>query len=311
MGIQLTFTDDNVKKNAFDFPKIKLANNETALLTVVESPWSEYVHNLQKPVLDSDNQVIMLTKDKKDGTQYQVPKTAWVSNPICLGNPEVLQKDGIDPDNCPACARAAAGERGFQPKRRFAVHVIRTATRAGSFDPLDPPSHQLFIWAFSDNIFDKLVNFNSKFGLTKTALELGPCTDANFQKAELGVANRMVIDQATIDAVFAEKNRAEDPTVFCGSRKTKQRVEDDLAIIDAEWAKSRGDVKSVAVTTTESLSAGLDALIKDEDDTVTGATTVKSVEPVTSFDGLEPKQKAPVAAPQQLSTDDLLDGLLD
>ena len=52
MGKQLSFTEENVKKNPFDYPKLKLAKGETARLTVVENPYSEWVHNIQKPLLD-------------------------------------------------------------------------------------------------------------------------------------------------------------------------------------------------------------------------------------------------------------------
>jgi hypothetical protein len=321
MGTQLSFTEENVKKNPFDYPKLKLAKGETALLTVVEDPYSEYVHSIQKPLLSERGDVLYRTAERKDGTEYSVPKLSFVSNPICLGDREVLDEDGIDPENCPICARAAAGGKGYVPKRRFAMHVIRTNTRPGKFEPTEPYGGQLIIWAFTDTIFNKLFGFQKQWGLKDHDLQLGPCTDADFQKAELQVAPNTAVDEATRAAIFAEKNRSEDPTVFCGNRKTKARILDDLAVVDAEWAKANGEDSGAAVSSTQSLNEGINALLEDSNDDTKDAEgwsktaqeegkPAESTEPITSFDDL-PAAKETKAKPVSATADidDILDNL--
>jgi hypothetical protein len=326
MGKQLSFTEENVKKNAFDYPKLKLAKGETALLTVVENPYSEYVHSVQKPILDqATNKVLYETKEKKDKTEYQVPKLSFVSNPICLGDEDVLAEDGLDPVNCPVCAKAAAGEGNhWKPKRRFAMHVIRTNTTPGTFDA-NGTGGQLLIWAFTDVIFNKLYTLQKQWGLDTHDLQLGPCTDPGFQKADLNIAPGTAVDEAQRALLFAEKNRSTDPTVFCGNRKTKARIEDDLKIVDAEWARAAGtESDGLPVTTVASLSEGISSLLdeknpKDEQGwSVSGPeatqTAKETATPVASFDALPdtaPAAEKPAAPASKPAADTSLDSILD
>lgn len=328
MANQISFTEENVKKNAFDFPKLKLAKGERARLTIVESPYVEYVHNIQKPILNEDGTVQYKTQERKNGTEYTVPKLAFVSNPICLGTTSVLDENGLDPDNCPVCARAARGEKGYFPKRRFAMHVIRTNTKPNSFDPLTPPSRQLIIWAFTDNVFAKIVEYQKQWGLNKHDLQLGPCEDATFQKAELNIAPDVAVTPAEIAEYFAKENQASDPTVFCGNKKTRKFIEEDLAIVDETWARAKGEDDSLPTSSGASLTDGIKGLL--DEDTTTGVPS-ESVSPVTSFDDLvtpkstdeegwfkepeaetvsEPEPAAePEKKPTELSVDDILAGL--
>lgn len=296
MSSQVTFTEENVKKNAYDFPKLKLTQGERALLTVVENPYMEYVHQIEKPVLDEAGNIAMITKTRfKDQTQYETEKLQFVSNPICLGTKSVLEEKGIDPDNCPACARAAGGEKGFYPKRKFAVHVIKTNTKPNSFDPTQPLSSSLFIWAFTDTIFSQLVDFQKRWGLKTHDLNLGPCEDPQFQRAKLNIDSGTVLDEKARAAIFAPENRAEDPTVFCGTRKTKERLLEDLAQIDDVRNKANKvnpEAGAAKVSTTAALSEGLGALL--DEDTSTGAETVSTPEPAGDLDSLfsDPKTDA-------------------
>lgn len=311
MGRQISFSDENVKKNPFDFPKVKLAKGETARLTVVENPYTEYVHTIQKPILDESGNVVYQTKEKKDGTEYQVPKLTFVSNPICLGDPDVLDAEGIDPENCPVCARAAEGERGFQPKRRFAMHVIRTNTKPGGFEP-NGTGYQLLIWAFTDQNYNKLNELRKDFPLKDHDLKLGPCEDAVFQKADLNAAGNTAVDDDTRAKIFNDKTKAEDPTVFCGTRKSKARIEEDLAQVDAVWAKAnKEEDNGPSVTSAAALSEGLGNLLKDDEDTANGVPTT-SAEPITDLDGLTGGSEKPAAAKsssEATSLDDILNDL--
>lgn len=310
-GFQLSFSEENVKKRPFDFPKLKLASGETARLTIVESPYSEYVHTVEKPVLDDSNRIVMQTKERfKDKTEYQVEKLTFVSNPICLGDREVLEKDGIDPENCPICARAAEGVRRFFPKRRFAMHVIRTNTAPGKFEP-NGTGQQLLIWAFTDQIFNKLVEINNDFPLANHDLKLGPCTDADFQKADLAAANGTVVTDEIRATIFDEKNRSEDPTVFCGQRKSLALVEADLAQVDAVYARAAGDEDDASDISIKDLSTGISSIL-EEDGAGDGVPEVKAdaVEPATSVEDLVPSSAEPSKpAGGGSSLDDLFENL--
>lgn len=318
MGKQLSFTEENVKKNPFDYPKLKLAKGESARLTVVEGAFSEYVHNIQKPMLDERNNVLFSTREKKDGTEYQTPKLTFVSNPICLGNEDVLDEDGLDPENCPVCAKAiSSGESHWKPKRRFAMHVIRTATQPRSNTPVEPYSGQLLIWAFTENRFTEIFEVGNEFGLDTHDLILGPCEDATFQKAKLTIANGTAVSPETRAAIFTDKNKAEDPTVFCGNRKSRARIEDDLALVEAEWAKAEG-TEPTSTASVASLSEGIGALLSDDAPAAPVVAEKKEeVEAVASFDDL-PETKAPEKAPAKakaapketgLDLDDILGNL--
>ncbi len=331
MANPITFTEEHVKKNARDYPKVSLAMGERALLTVVENPVLEYQHQIQKPVLDEQNNIVMQTKDKKDGTQYQTPKLAWVSTVICLGDPDKLQKDGIDPDACPACARAADGQKGFFPKRRFLVHVIKTATKPGSWEPTrnadKSVNTQVLAWSFTDVIFNKLVEYQSGFGLKTHDIYYGPRTNPGFDTADVNIAPNTVLDEAARANIFTDDSKCEDLSVFAGFRKNKARMEDDLAIVDEAFAKANGTEASTGakVTSTAALSEGIASLL--DDDTTSGATTVS--EPVADLDSLvggsttvteekwadkapeeEPAAKAaPEPSGKELDVDDILANL--
>lgn len=308
-GFQLSFSEDNVKKRPFDFPKLKLANGETARLTIVESPYSEYVHSIQKPVLDESNRLIMQTKERKDGTEYQVPKLTFVSNPICLGDREVLEKEGIDPDNCIVCARAKDDFRLYAPKRRFAMHVIRTNTVPGKFDP-NGTGQQLLIWAFTDQIFNKIVEINNDFPLNAHDLKLGPCTDANFQKADLAAAKDTAVTPEIRDALFVEKNKSEDPTVFCGQRKSEARIQDDLNSVDAVYALAKGEEGSdISV---RDLSQGISSILEESAGDGLPTVSAEASVPATSVEDIAPSAPAPEEKKPSAggsSLDDLFDNL--
>lgn len=283
MGRRLDFSEENIKKNPFDYPKLKLAKGETARLTVVESPVVEYVHTIQKPILDEAGQVVYQTKERKDGTEYQVPKLTFVSNPICLGDEEVLDTDGIDPKNCPVCERAANGERGFYPKRRFAMHVIRTNTKPGTFEP-NGTGYQLVVWAFTDVIYGKLVSIGKEFPLSQNDLKLGPCEDAVFQKADLSNANGTVVDEETRKLIYNDSTVAEKLEIFCGQKKSIDRINEDLAQVDAQWARAEGNEESESVTQVADLGSGISALLEDD-------APAKQEAPAPA------KEEAPAAAP--------------
>jgi hypothetical protein len=323
MGKQLSFTEENVKKNPYDYPKLKLAKGESARLTVVENPYSEWVHNIQKPQLDEAGNLLYKTMTRKDDTEYQTPRLSFVSNPICLGKDEALDADGIDPENCPVCARAAAGGKGFFPKRRFAMHVIRTVTAPNSNKAQDPYAGSLIIWAFTDNVFSEIFRLNNEHGLDEHDLILGPCEDATFQKAKLSIAKDTAPTEEQKKAIFAEKNRSEDPTVFCGNRKSEARILDDLKVVDDTWALVKGDGEAEP---TASLNDGISALLDDTKDeqgwSKTGpdepkpapAAAASEPTPVGSFDELPDTpaaapEKPKVASKPTTNIDDILDGL--
>jgi hypothetical protein len=210
------------------------ANGERARLHVMDSqwlpdgsrqvlaPWFEWVHRIERPN-EVDGQPVqkrITIKAKKAGeedTTRLVWDTKWVGSPICMGNKEFLRENkGLDPANCPVCARARehpelVSQRAIEPARvRYAMNVIRYATRTGGFLLAEPLNMTVMTWSFPETRFARLDSLDMKvgerfggaiqvpmpdgsqrqrpFGLCDTDLLLGPCSDHGMQKYDIDVA---------------------------------------------------------------------------------------------------------------------------
>ncbi|MGA9606980.1 MAG: hypothetical protein WBR21_08150, partial [Rouxiella badensis] len=79
----------------------------------------EWVHTIRAPVLEHGIPV-MVDKKRKDGSVFgQDYSTRFVGKRLCLGDPDVLEDKGMDPNMCPACAAAKRGVRDMRPERRY------------------------------------------------------------------------------------------------------------------------------------------------------------------------------------------------
>lgn len=266
---KIQFSTDNVKKSAFDFPKLKLAKEERARLALVEpTPEFEYVHRIESPKIE-DGHPVMKYETRRDGTQYEANVTDFIASPICLGDIDVLQEKGTDPDNCPICRLAAATGHAKAPQRRFAMHVVRYATKPGGFEVASPFRVENIVWSFTDTLFTKITEFQEAWkadgGLLKHDLLLGPCTNPMYQKAELQLAPTAEWNQSaerkSITIQTIKENRAKDLSVFCGSRIPEGILNGHIERVEAAWAEIKRAEGRGAQPNPVALEAGLDSLL--------------------------------------------------
>jgi hypothetical protein len=271
---------NKVAQTNYDYPKLKLKNGERARVLVgLESPVREYVHTLRKPqVINGVPQMIKATR--KDGSTYDDYKMDFLSRPLCLGDASVLAKEGSDVRNCPMCALAKQHpDMTSAPQRRYAMHVIRYKTKAGTFDLITPYSIEVLVWSFTDRIFNQIADAANEWGdLRKHDLLLGPCTNETFQQFEMSVGAKAAwLEDASRKALTAQafaENQIEDLAIACGSKKEKRWVDEDLNKIREAWASVSGAEVPVEGGTSSSLDEDLNSLL------ATGGATAAATAPV-------------------------------
>lgn len=241
----------------FDFPKLKLKKGEKARVLVgLENPLVEYVHTLRKPVI-VNGVPKMVTRERKNGDTYQTNQLDFISRPICLGDATVLQEDGADPKNCPMCKLAKDyPDYTTAPQRRYAMHVIRYRTKAGTDQVAIPFSVEVLVWSFTDQIFNKLVDLKAEWGdLRKHDLILGPCSDEMFQKFDISPSQKAEWlsdeERKQLTALTFKENQIPDLTIATGSAKQRSWVDQDIHQIMEAWAQVNGaeDVSSEGLDT--------------------------------------------------------------
>lgn len=284
---------NKVARTNFDYPKLKLENGERARIILLEDPIQEYVHTLRKPqIINGKPQ--METKTRKNGEEYQDYKTDFVGRPLCLGDYSTLQDKGSDAKNCPMCAQAAKDESIVQaPQRRYAMHVVRYKTKQGSFEPITPFSVETVVWAFTDMVFNLIVDFKTEWDdLRKHDLMLGPCTNAMFQKFEINVGAKAAwLEDDKRKALTIEtfkENQIEDLTVACGSKKDRKWIDEDLTKIREAWAQVNGaEADASAAGDSSSLDADLSSLLDDPAPATQTAKKEEKAEEPVSDDSLD------------------------
>lgn len=265
---------NKVAQTNYDYPKFKLKSGERARILVgLESPVREYVHTLRKPqVINGVPQMVKATR--KDGSTYDDYKMDFLSRPLCLGDATILADKGSDPKNCPMCALAKENADMAQaPQRRYAMHVIRYKTKAGTFDLITPYSIEVVVWAFTDKIFNQIADAANEWGdLRKHDLLLGPCTNETFQQFELSVGAKAAwLEDAArkeLTATAFRENQIEDLAIACGSKKEKRWLEEDLGKIREAWSQISG-----ANTSTQDDGGSLDEDLNNLLGVTTPATT--------------------------------------
>lgn len=260
---------NKVQTTNFDYPKLKLKNGQRARILLLESPTVEYVHTLRAPqIVNGIPQ--MGTEKRKDGTEYQDYKKDFVSRPLCLGDFNVLQAKGSDPERCQMCRMAQEHPDWVQaPQRRYAMHVINYKIKAGGFDLVTPFSVEVVVWSFTDTIFNQIIDFKTEWGdLRQHDLLLGPCTNETFQKFEINVGAKAgwLEDEArkALTVETYKNNQIPDLAIACGSRKESRWVDLDLEKIREGWnviAASGTTPGQVASTSSASLTDSLSDLL--------------------------------------------------
>jgi hypothetical protein len=309
------FKSENVKKNPFDFPKLRLKKNEIARVVLLEDPEGEYTHDLNKPKMVNGVPEIE-TKNRRDGSTYEEYRWDFITRAICLGDFGVLEEKGSDPARCPFCAAASGSDRFRAPKRRFAMHVLKYGTKAGKSDLATPFQVQPVIWAYTDKVFEKLFGIKEEWGdLRKRDLIL-KCENEIYQNYEITVANKAAwledADRKKIAATAFKENRADNLKVFCGTEvdeaKAKSLIEQvNDAFNLAEGAESQSELDA---SITESLESGLDDLLSDEKEE---AAEVGSFDDLLGDDSDEDTSLADsvdTSDDDETASDDELDNLL-
>lgn len=270
---RVEFTNENKKAtNNFDFPKLKLTQGEKARIVVgLEPPVVEYVHTLRKPeIVNGVPQ--METLKRKDGTEYQAHKKQFIGTPLCEGREEVLADKGLDKERCPMCKLAAENSDFTDaPKRRYAMHVMRYRTKGNSEVVATPFSVELVVWAFTDKVFNKLVDIRNDIeggDLRKHDIILGPCTNPGFQQFDITPSLKRAEWMADKErgAIFLEtwkENQIPDLTVAIGNKKQENWIKEDIETIREAWAEVKAYENGGGSST--SLETDLSSLLdKDE-----------------------------------------------
>jgi hypothetical protein len=265
---RVTFSTENKKATTnYDYPKLKLKQGESARILLLEdSPVVEYVHTLNKPTIVGGKPVTIVA-ERKDGSKYNDFKMDFISRPICLGDETVLDDKGSDPKNCPICALAKENpDAAKAPQRRFAMHVIRYKTKPGGATLVTPYSVETVVWAFTDRMFGKIVDFKEEWGdLRKHDLIMGPCTNEMFQQFDISVGSKAawLEDKARqkLTAETFKENQIEDLSIACGTRKEKRWIDEDIKAIKDAWAQANDAPAEIDTTISADLDGGLDDLL--------------------------------------------------
>lgn len=264
------FTQDNKIETPLNFPRLKLDKGETARILCIEEAAYEYTHNLRAPQIVDDQPVMQTTKTRQ-GDEIQTHKYDFVGRPLCLGDLGILKDKGVDPDNCPACKASRDSSAIPGPERRFAMHVVRYALKQGSWDFQNPFSVQLLVWSFTENIFNKLVDFSTTWGsLRAHDLKLGPCTVKEYQKYDIDILPdagwQSSPEHKQLVVTTYKENQCQDITIFCGRKVTKAFMQEDVDKVLKRWDQVNGISQqqySSADVDTKALTSGLDSLLAD------------------------------------------------
>lgn len=137
----------NKSTSVFDLDKVTLKKDEKARLVVLdERPDGEIVH------------YVTTGTGENERFRYYV----------CLGDRDIVKKQGNDPERCPACKAAESGFDAVRSaQRRFAFNVARYRTNAKG-EPTTPLSLAHQIWVISNDKYNQIVD-------TKKEHEDAPC----------------------------------------------------------------------------------------------------------------------------------------
>lgn len=266
---KMSFSSDNKAAAQDNFPKLKLDQDESARIAIFEEPEVEFVHNLRTPKIVNGEVQYTTSKDGQRAMDF-----AFVSNPICLGDFNVLQERGIDPKNCPLCkAVQDAPDMFAQPKRRFAMHVFQYTTN-GTSKPTKAFQGSVKIWAFTDQKFGEIADLRDEIpsgSLGDIDVVLGPCENKLFQKYKI-ISSPLVKwkeSEATKGQFqeIIEENKAKDIRNFIGRVMKKEWMADEIVKVKKGWQQANGQNGETAndglALAEPNLDAGLQNILND------------------------------------------------
>lgn len=291
---RVTFEAQHKTENPYEYPKLFLDKGERARVLLIEpEPLFEYVHTLRAPqIVDGRPVTERVTQFGKDVEQL---KYDFVGRHICVGDYATIAQKGVDVVNCPVCAASTETDAVRPPDRRFAMHVVRYATKPGSFTVADPFQVQLVGWAFGDKLFNQLVDYAQEWkDLKKHDLLLGPCEVKQFQKFDIAVAGKaewLEDDERKALVVKTYKeNQSPNLSALIGRKLSREQVEDDLEKVLVRHRQAHGIV--------EEPSSDETAAAINMDDLLSAAPAVAVVADAAS--------EAPKSEGETLNFDDLL-----
>jgi hypothetical protein len=230
---QISLTPENKVESPNDFPKLKLIYGERARIVVLEKdPTFEYVHTIRAPKIL--NGVVQMKMEKqRDNTEKEVIDFDFISRPRCIGDYGTVAKRGSDPDNCPACKAAQESDALRAPERRLGVHVFKYMVQPGGHIVQEPFGGQVQAWIFADAVFNKLVDIQTEWGPLQTHdINLGPCTQAMYQKFEIQVAATaewLANDQRrNYVAEMYKSSRSADISALIARKVGRDYIEEDI-----------------------------------------------------------------------------------
>ena len=290
------FDDDTIKvESPYEYPKLYLDKNERARVLAIErQPLMEYVHTLRAPQI-VNGKVVMEEARRRDGTTYEEVSYDFIGRHLCLGDNNVLADKGLDPANCPSCHAASESDAVEDPTRRYAIHLIRYATKSGSFEVADPYQVSLLGWAFTDKTFRILRDIMKEWGpLKEHDLLLGPCEVKQYQKYDIKpsqkaewLADGPKGERAKLTVRTYQENKAKDLTVLIGRKLTESLIEDDIAkVLSRHAAAFGGSAPPSEESVAETVSLDVSEILGDD-----GEFAGESVESVEVAD-----TEAPAAA---------------
>lgn len=244
---RITFTAEvGPAKSGSAFPKLKLADGETARIVCLEEPVMAYVHTLEKPQI-RNGQAVMEEKKRKDGSSYTKNAMKYVSSFLCLGDDDVMSERGVDPDNCPACKASTRSDEVKAPKPKYAMNILRYTTKPGSPEPASPFNVQVEAWVFSNQQFSQIRKLALEgWKLQEHDLVLGPCQDETYQRFEIVLSQRAAWMESddnkkrSLTTFKENKASAEDLEVLCARRVERKYIEQDLEQVHEAWLQLSG-----------------------------------------------------------------------
>lgn len=244
---RITFTAEvGPAKSGPTFPKLKLAEGETARIVCLEEPVMAYVHTLEKPQI-RNGQAVMETKKRKDNTEYTKNAMKYVSSFLCLGDEDIMSERGVDPDNCPACKASTRSDEVKAPKPKYAMNILKYTTKPGSPEPASPFGVGVEAWVFSNQQFSQIRKLVLEgWKLQEHDLVLGPCQDETYQRFEIVLSQRAAWLESDDNKKRAlttfKENKAstEELETLCARRVERKYIEQDLEQVHDAWLQLNG-----------------------------------------------------------------------
>lgn len=265
---QIDWTPEFKRNATVEFDRLKLKVGERARIVALEKPNATWVHTLRAPKI-VNGEAHKIVKKRKDGSEFADWDMDFIGRPQCLGDHGIIADEGLDPVNCPVCARAKESEEAQAPERRFAMNIIKYNTRADG-TPVMPFGCSSQVWTFTEGVFNKLYAIAQEYGgLVGHDLILGPCeVPEAFQKFPItgGAKNLWESDEQIKNNVLEtnRNNRVEQLDAACGRRVELHWLKEDIDKIRARWRIANGvdsGPSSTEKQDIDSLKNGLDNLL--------------------------------------------------